>query len=293
MGLQRVGPSRPAARTYLDAADPARIDRGTGTCRRQPSPPCPWRKSAGIARQRQKPPAGSSSGCSGANRDDGPFRLARGGNRMGRILSGGGHRTLDRGACRAISHPAFSNAGQIYGGGAKHRRREKPLDPRHGTGSTLAVHRSLGEPTPLLCRKSARSPARASSRGHVIHRRGLAKKKGGIGQHVTANTKRTFTPNLKVRRIWVTELNKFVKVKLTARALKTVDQERRVFHDFARRQESSFRFLRDARRVGREKFAGPRALPGAAPATFSLSSSDPTWVCLKDWVPAVTHVPVR
>ena len=60
------------------------------------------------------------------------------------------------------------------------------------------------------------------SRGHVIHRRGLAKKKGGIGQHVTANTKRTFTPNLKVRRLWVPELNQFVKVKLTARALKTV-----------------------------------------------------------------------
>ena len=60
------------------------------------------------------------------------------------------------------------------------------------------------------------------TRGHVIHRRGLAKKKGGIGQHVTANTKRTFTPNLKERRIFVPELNRFVKVKLTARALKTV-----------------------------------------------------------------------
>ena len=60
------------------------------------------------------------------------------------------------------------------------------------------------------------------SRGHVIHRRGLAKKKGGIGQHVTANTPRVFSPNLKERRIWVPELSKFVKVKLTARALKTV-----------------------------------------------------------------------
>jgi large subunit ribosomal protein L28 len=60
------------------------------------------------------------------------------------------------------------------------------------------------------------------SRGHTIHRRGLAKKKGGIGQHVTAMTKRVFTPNLKVRRIWVPELSKFVKIKLTARALKTV-----------------------------------------------------------------------
>ena len=41
------------------------------------------------------------------------------------------------------------------------------------------------------------------SRGSVIHRRGMAKKKGGIGQHVTANTPRTFTPNLKTRRLWV------------------------------------------------------------------------------------------
>jgi large subunit ribosomal protein L28 len=60
------------------------------------------------------------------------------------------------------------------------------------------------------------------SRGHVIHRRGLAKKKGGVGQHVTANVPRMFIPNLKVRRLWVPELNRFVTVKLSARALKTI-----------------------------------------------------------------------
>jgi large subunit ribosomal protein L28 len=60
------------------------------------------------------------------------------------------------------------------------------------------------------------------SKGHKIHRRGLAKKKGGIGQHVTANTPRTFEPNLKTRRIFVPELKKHVTVKLTARAIKTV-----------------------------------------------------------------------
>lgn len=60
------------------------------------------------------------------------------------------------------------------------------------------------------------------SKGSTIHRRGMAKKKGGVGRHVTANTKRTFTPNLKTRRIWVSELKKFVTVKLTARAIKTV-----------------------------------------------------------------------
>lgn len=60
------------------------------------------------------------------------------------------------------------------------------------------------------------------SKGSIIHRRGLAKKKGGIGQHVTKVVPRTFTPNLQTRRLWITELKRFVTVKLTARALKTV-----------------------------------------------------------------------
>ncbi len=60
------------------------------------------------------------------------------------------------------------------------------------------------------------------TKGSVIHRRGLAKKKGGIGQHVTKVVSRTFFPNLKSKRVWVTELKRFVRVKLSARALKTV-----------------------------------------------------------------------
>ena len=60
------------------------------------------------------------------------------------------------------------------------------------------------------------------TKGSTIHRRGLAKKKGGIGQHVTKVVPRTFGPNLKKKRIWVSELKKFVTVKLTTRALKTV-----------------------------------------------------------------------
>ena len=49
--------------------------------------------------------------------------------------------------------------------------------------------------------------------GRSIVRKGLAKKKGGIGLHVTSATKRTFKPNLQrvrvkdengtVKRIWV------------------------------------------------------------------------------------------
>jgi len=60
--------------------------------------------------------------------------------------------------------------------------------------------------------------------GRKIHRSGLAKKKGGIGRHVTKVVKRTFSPNLRVKRIWVPEIGRFIKVKLSARALKTIDK---------------------------------------------------------------------
>jgi large subunit ribosomal protein L28 len=59
-------------------------------------------------------------------------------------------------------------------------------------------------------------------RGRKIHRSGLAKKKGGVGRHVTKAVKRDVSPNLREKRIWVPELDRHVKVKLTARALKTV-----------------------------------------------------------------------
>lgn len=59
-------------------------------------------------------------------------------------------------------------------------------------------------------------------RGNRIHRRGLAKKKGGIGMHVTAVTKRYFYPNLHKKRIYVPELDRWVQVKLTSRALKII-----------------------------------------------------------------------
>lgn len=42
--------------------------------------------------------------------------------------------------------------------------------------------------------------------------------------HVTAMTPRYFNPNLKTKRIWVPELRKFVTVKVTARALKTISR---------------------------------------------------------------------
>ena len=62
------------------------------------------------------------------------------------------------------------------------------------------------------------------TRGSVIHRRGMAKKKGGVGRHVTKNVPRTFSPNLHERRIWVPELKKFIRIRVTARGLKTINK---------------------------------------------------------------------
>jgi large subunit ribosomal protein L28 len=60
--------------------------------------------------------------------------------------------------------------------------------------------------------------------GGRIHRSGLAKKKGGIGRHVTKVVKRTVSPNLQTKRIWIPELGTYVRMKLSCRALKTINK---------------------------------------------------------------------
>lgn len=60
--------------------------------------------------------------------------------------------------------------------------------------------------------------------GRRIHRSGLAKKKGGIGRHVTKTVKRTVSPNLQTKRIFVPELDRYIRVKLTAKAIKTINK---------------------------------------------------------------------
>lgn len=75
-----------------------------------------------------------------------------------------------------------------------------------------------------MSRKCAITDAKPT-RGHHINRSGKAKKKGGIGMHVTSNTPRVFLPNLREKRVWVPELKKYVRVKLTARALKSLDSK--------------------------------------------------------------------
>lgn len=60
--------------------------------------------------------------------------------------------------------------------------------------------------------------------GRKIHRSGLAKKKGGIGRHVTKTVKRTVTPNLHTKRVFVPELDRWVKIKASCKAFKTINK---------------------------------------------------------------------
>jgi large subunit ribosomal protein L28 len=64
-----------------------------------------------------------------------------------------------------------------------------------------------------------------SFRAYKYHRSGLAKKKGGIGRHLTKKVKRTISPNLQDKRIWVPELSDWVKVRLSCRAMRLIDRK--------------------------------------------------------------------
>ncbi len=56
--------------------------------------------------------------------------------------------------------------------------------------------------------------------GHVISRRGLAKKSGGVGIKVTAVNPRKFYPNLQNKRLYVPELKRFVRVRVSTSGLR-------------------------------------------------------------------------
>ncbi len=55
--------------------------------------------------------------------------------------------------------------------------------------------------------------------GNQVTRRGLAKKKGGVGRRVTGRSKRTFKPNIHTVRV-LTPDGSIVRMKLSAKAIK-------------------------------------------------------------------------
>lgn len=71
-----------------------------------------------------------------------------------------------------------------------------------------------------ICQVTGKKPAR----GYKYAIRGIAKKKKGIGLKVTGKTKRRFQPNLVKKRLWFGDENRFVTLRLSTSALRTIDK---------------------------------------------------------------------
>ncbi|MBA3603329.1 MAG: 50S ribosomal protein L28 [Parachlamydiaceae bacterium] len=71
-----------------------------------------------------------------------------------------------------------------------------------------------------VCQVTGRKPAR----GYTYCIRGIAKKKKGIGLKVTGKTKRRFQPNLVRKRVWFGDEKRFVSLRLSTAALRTIDK---------------------------------------------------------------------
>lgn len=72
-----------------------------------------------------------------------------------------------------------------------------------------------------VCQVTGKKPAM----GYKYAIRGIAKKKKGIGLKVTGKTKRRFQPNLIKKRIWFSEENRFITLKLSTSAMRTIDRK--------------------------------------------------------------------
>ncbi len=71
-----------------------------------------------------------------------------------------------------------------------------------------------------VCQVTGKGP----SRGFSYATRGIAKKKKGIGIKVTGRTSRRFLPNLQVKRMWFPEEHRFITLKLSTAAMRTIEK---------------------------------------------------------------------
>lgn len=72
-----------------------------------------------------------------------------------------------------------------------------------------------------VCQVTNRKPVK----GRSYSIRGIAKKKKGIGLNITGKTKRRFIPNLVTKRFWFEEENRFISLKLSTAAMRTIDKK--------------------------------------------------------------------
>lgn len=65
---------------------------------------------------------------------------------------------------------------------------------------------------------------RRSAVGNRYTRRGLAKRKGGVGKKTTGIARRQFKINLQWKRVWVPELGRFVRVRVSTQAIRNISR---------------------------------------------------------------------
>ena len=71
-----------------------------------------------------------------------------------------------------------------------------------------------------ICQVTGKKPIK----GRTYAIRGIAKKKKGIGLNITGITTRRFLPNLFKKRFWFAEENRFITLKLSTSAMRTIDK---------------------------------------------------------------------
>ncbi len=72
-----------------------------------------------------------------------------------------------------------------------------------------------------VCQITGKKPRK----GRTYCVRGIAKKKKGIGLNITGKSKRRFTPNLKKKRLWFAEENRFISLRICTNAMRTLDKK--------------------------------------------------------------------
>lgn len=70
------------------------------------------------------------------------------------------------------------------------------------------------------CQVTGKKPGR----GRSYSIRGIAKKKKGIGLNITGTVKRRFLPNLVKKRFWFATENRFITLRLSTSAMRTIDK---------------------------------------------------------------------
>jgi large subunit ribosomal protein L28 len=72
--------------------------------------------------------------------------------------------------------------------------------------------------------KKCQVTGRRPSVGMTYTIRGIAKKKKGIGLNIVGKDSRRFLPNIVKKRFWFPEENRFITLKLSPAAMRTIDK---------------------------------------------------------------------